>query len=93
MTHTPSPWKVRRNQSTNKPSCEITTQDKTSICYMSKGDAGLNDAHLISAAPELLEQLKYLVALEEATAGECGEEETPHLDAARAAIAKAEGAA
>jgi hypothetical protein len=52
--HTPGPWKVRRNQSTNKPACQITTKDKEVICSMAKGDFGLDDARLIAAAPELL---------------------------------------
>jgi hypothetical protein len=57
--HTPTPWRIRRNQSTNKPSCEITTSDKISICYMSNGDLGLgNAAHIVKCVnmhDELLE--------------------------------------
>lgn len=55
MKHTKGPWKIRRNQSTNKPSLEVTTKDGRSICFLSKGDVGLSDSHLIAAAPELLE--------------------------------------
>lgn len=62
--HTPGPWKVRRNESTNKPACEITTQDKKSICYMSNGDLGLSNARLISTAPDLLEEIENIVPKE-----------------------------
>jgi hypothetical protein len=53
--YTQGPWKVRRNQSNDKPACQVTTKDKEVICSMAKGDFGLNDARLIAAAPDLLD--------------------------------------
>jgi hypothetical protein len=59
--HTPGPWKIRRNQSTNKPSLEVESRiDRQSICFLSKGDLGLSDAQLIKSAPDLQQALQWL---------------------------------
>lgn len=47
---TKTKWKVRRNQSTNKPACQVTNENKEVICSMAKGDFGLDDAQLIAVS-------------------------------------------
>jgi len=93
-THTNGVWRRTTDRGEHiavLPDLDKNTNDGFAVAHCYGKDRLYNDA-LISAAPELLEQLKYLVALEESTAAEV-DEPTPHLDAARAAIRKAEGAA
>lgn len=58
--------------------------------YVISQEEGLANLRLIAAAPELLEQLKKLVAEYESLPHSLGYEYT-HLESARAAIAKATG--
>lgn len=60
------------------------------VCSMRKCEQDWQRAQLIAAAPELLEQLKKLVAEYESLPHSLGYEYT-HLESARAAIAKATG--
>lgn len=60
MTHTPGPWKLDK-------SCDgfrTVSNGSLTICTVGEADlfpAGEHDAHLIAAAPELLETLKEIV--------------------------------
>ncbi len=82
---TPGPWVVfpGHNPGIQAPSGTIVTYGN---CGESCGIHGKNqeaDARLIAAAPELLEALKAVVAI--------ADRKTVEFNAARAAIAKAEG--
>ena len=85
----PGPW-LQWNASGRKMVTTIKSADRTKICTLADGtDEWVNaHAHLISAAPELLEALKEAL-------GSCDGDLCMHTwhDAARAAIAKAEGRA
>ncbi|MEI6474581.1 MAG: hypothetical protein WCO75_04240 [Planctomycetota bacterium] len=83
MSHTPGPWKLVAG---NHIQSEWGQIGRTWM--MCNGDSVAN-AHLIAAAPELLEALKSLVDLEDGHVGVFTLDEI--MDAARAAIAKAEG--
>lgn len=84
--HTPKPWKI--SETDEEGHYVIESEDgKTAICY-GAGFYGENNpseanAHLISAAPDLLEALKSVVAI--------ADRKTDEFDRARSAIAKAEG--
>ena len=79
--HTPGPWRV------SKDTQSVVSRDAY-ICRarMMRMGQGVANAHLIAAAPDLLEALKAIVAFN--TPLPCG-----LLEEARAAIAKAEGRA
>ena len=88
--HTPGPWKVA-GHGNGKQQLPILASDGTEISVLTHGH--LTDAYLIAAAPDLLRALKYLIEMED---------EPPmtfrfiacrsyRYDAARAAVAKAEG--
>jgi len=95
--HTPGPWTVKGKQSIRGPNSEYI--DKTN---WSNGEA---DARLIAAAPDLLEALRSTLAdLERLATAEARANMAPtgqprrtvaldKWNAARAAIAKAEGEA
>jgi hypothetical protein len=81
--HTPGPWLANRRY--------VETEEKT-VCEVFGGNR--EDAHLIAAAPELLEALKLVVSYDEGNHIDGLEMMLAYskaLDAARAAIAKAEG--
>lgn len=69
---TSAPWKVRRNQSTNKPACQITTTEKIEIVTMCRGDMGLDDAKLITATRNALPELIRVIELAESALVTCG---------------------
>lgn len=90
--YTPGPWKaVHRGKHWNNPSVE-----NYEIWWSEDGELVVDqvyeeaDAHLIAAAPELLEALKNLYAM---VLGECPSllRDDHHDDMIRSAIAKAEG--
>ena len=96
MKHTPGPWIVDSgpyNEQTGKYPPVITNECRD-ICTVESyfPDAGAN-AHLIAAAPELLEALKKIASYQ---SGGIIKEGTPEFDRnimihiARAAIARAE---
>jgi hypothetical protein len=77
------------------PICEVhptmhSEHDDPAGEYVISNEEGLANLRLIAAAPELLEQLKKLVAEYESLPHSLGYEYT-HLESARAAIAKATG--
>lgn len=100
--HTPGPWKVTRNnmgvRSIDAPVCRL---------WMLRSGQGVANAHLIAAAPDLLEVLKALTTNPHVNLGdlvykirdsECDGWDGPQVkawsdavQAAAAAIAKAEG--
>jgi hypothetical protein len=77
-TFTPGPWTASGNGVHKGIRCVATTHND---------DHRHADARLIAAAPELLAALRGLLDL----ADESGRGHLPMLDAARAALAKAEG--
>ena len=82
--HTPGPWHVKRNRVTTA----IRDAKGHYIVDRVVKDRDAN-AHLIAAAPELLEALRAIVAvIDHAPDRECA---AGVLEQARAAIAKAEG--
>ena len=91
MPHTPAPWTVEEYGDDETPTLVIHRgETENRICFMatpgSKGDPAMieADAHLIAAAPDLLEALKAVVAV--------ADRATVEFDRAHAAIAKATNA-
>ena len=83
--HTPGPWAVEELKHRYRLRCSIEATDGSLVgeSYEEK------NAHLIAAAPELLDALCYLL---EASSGQGPHEQwLAAMDQARAAIAKAEG--
>ena len=78
--HSPAPWRW-----TGKPPCYLTSGDGKKILSV-YGFPGKVNAHLIAAAPELLEALRELLPIVEA----CHEVPPTRANKARAAIAKAQ---
>lgn len=83
--HTPGPWMIAVCPATRTP---IVKAGRLTICSMAEGDADehLSDQMLIAAAPELLAAIKGLMTW---CAGDVLD--LPEVNAARAAIAKAQG--
>lgn len=54
--HTPSPWSVNKWETHNHKGCEIIDNEESVICTLSLR-SHVNDANLISAAPDMLEAL------------------------------------
>ena len=75
----PAPWRFSFG--------DIVADDGKLVCQFFSNPA---NANLIRTAPELLAELKGLVADCEQGAAEAGDSDTAWLDTARAAIAKAE---
>ncbi len=75
----PAPWRFNLG--------DIVAADGKLVCQFFSNPL---NANLIRTAPELLAELKALVADCEQGASEAGDPDTAWLDAARAAIAKAE---
>ena len=81
MTHTPGPWQVEQMPFGGPPgwevsSCEDTySQDELFVTVWGSGECTEADAHLIAAAPEMLEVLEDLVdILEKAARSEMDDE-------------------
>lgn len=91
MQHTPGPWTIQEYGDDEAPALVVHQgedgQTENRICFMatpgSHGDPALieGDAHLIAAAPDLLEAAQLLEKAEEAHANcdECEGEEIPEL--------------
>ena len=89
--HTPGPWAILEQQNDNRTHI---SNGAHIVCTLgtTRTDGSPNhsaNARLISSAPDLLSALVAL--LEQADLGEVDEETAPIVEAARAAIAKAEG--
>lgn len=84
MKHTPGPWKL------NIDTVCVRNGVQVQPVTHHMDSQGMADARLIASAPELLEALKAIVALDDGTPDLWHFEK--EFDAARAAIAKAEGA-
>lgn len=96
MTHTPGPWMVETSNSWRRIGtgsgggnvcCPITQNDGHPDLYFKNGGPEGPDAHLITAAPDLL------AALREMLNTHIAHHNHPAHAAARAAIAKATGEA
>ena len=91
--HTPAPWIMEFRPGHWERRWEISASDGSCICvgddwetsFRSEGDA---NAHLIAAAPDLLEAL-----IDAVCALECCGKDYPAAEKARTAIAKATGGA
>ena len=84
MSHTPGPWKIKREviKEVNIKRLSVWSKD-----FRVATIASSSDSHLIAAAPELLEACRYLVS--HASGDAVGQVDVISL--ARKAIAKAEG--
>ena len=84
-SHTPGPWHVdiEENWPADAP-CFITAGSGGPLCIVDNRE----DAHLIAAAPEMLDALCKIYSL---SCGEDDDEDTEVMLVARAAIAKARG--
>jgi hypothetical protein len=87
--HTPGPWGVEKYE----PSC--LTMGGQALGHVAPDTASSEErevnARLIAAAPELLEALKSLLAHHRVQSLPSTDTLTPRIEAARAAIARAEG--
>ena len=92
--HTPGPWKTRKGFFSDaveiyKPKHLMKPFIPTEIAIIrSEGPEGEANARLISAAPELLEALQAFVKYADDV-----NDDSPELDRARSAVAKATGGA
>ena len=84
LNHTPGPWSIRQEGVWSVG----TDHEMTALVYGFTDEEEEANAHVIAAAPDLLEALKILAKL-----GESHGAEGVYWDKARAAIAKAEGRA
>jgi len=80
--HTPGPWK-------HDSTWGIIKHGKSEICALHSGN--IANAHLISAAPDLLSALEFLLADYLALNGELLTRSTIPADKAREALRKAKG--
>ena len=90
--HTPGPWAIY----VNAPSDVVIrkmSKDGYELCAIARVSSGYANAHLIAAAPELLEALRGMLALDEEhhQRGHCDDDVCAEVRKARAAIAKATG--
>lgn len=106
--HTPGPWAVRRwswptqvegsihqvISADSFPTAFVPAWDKPEPGEVEAGDEARANARLIAAAPELLEACKLIVsAFDALKPASAARNEPLQINAARAAIAKAEGRA
>ena len=94
--HTPGPWSVRPSSNAkNGAAWRDIVSDGQAFGPSYVGEALERDAYLIAAAPDLFEIARAIVAV--CDSGKHADmacmEGSPLVDAARAAIAKAEGGA
>jgi hypothetical protein len=91
--HTPAPWTLRKSDAARPESrrVDIVTAFGEFAPAFIAGDALPEDARLISAAPDLLVALRFLLADYVAIEGEKLTGSTIPIEMAREAIAKAEG--
>ncbi len=99
MKHTPGPWKIGNNGSVvcNNPDKQVEMPDQDGVRFYGGHviceTVTAANARLITASPDLLEVLKYLLILEDDCDAAGTEWHDAYRDAqkqARAAIAKAE---
>lgn len=94
VKHTPGPWTLSKVENMSKvPVMEVSAPRHSNywiakVMTTANNDEELSNAHLIAAAPELLQALKDCVEVME-DLGNCKQERFRALDA----IAKAEGIA
>ena len=95
MTHTPGPWAFRKGKEESQPSYCVHSKKTGDVILMFDHDQyGYgneqeveSNAHLIAAAPDLLEALESIVALSEGS----GRLDWPEYIEAQKAIKKAKG--
>lgn len=88
VKHTPGPWLIAENSPTFVYALDSVGHNEFDLNVQGRGqfrERHIANARLIAAAPDLLEALKGVVAV--------ADRKTDEFDRARAAIAKAEGAA
>lgn len=90
--HTPGPWAIY----VNAPSDIVIrkmSKDGYELCSIARVSSGYANARLIAAAPELLEALRGMLALDEEhhQRGHCDDDVCAEVRKALAAIAKATG--
>ncbi len=94
LTHTPGPWKWCGTQQKPKKFCYLSGQDFKGVGVALSGfTENKANAHLIAAAPELLEALKTLLEASrelDQSATHDGLDNCKAITQARAAIRKAE---
>ena len=92
MKHTPGPWHVHMGQLIKCEVGLVIADVERNPSHISKA-ARVANAHLIAAAPELLEAARMMADLVDDLLVQAGANYADELAAARAAIAKAEGGA
>lgn len=91
--HTPGRWLIGEDQCVDDAWSIITTSGGSIIANVNDRHDRKANAHLIAAAPDLLEALEEFFAIEEDEAAVSQARIDAAFDAARAAIAKARGQA
>jgi hypothetical protein len=86
--HTPGPWAIGLESDDDR--FQVIASTGEHICYVELDPVGSN-ARLIAAAPDLLAALKWAVDCSDMNLDDLDLDTCAALDAARAAIAKAEG--
>jgi hypothetical protein len=100
--HTPGPWTIEEYGDRDCPALVIHKDTETRVCFMatpgSHGDPAMieADARLISAAPDMLEQLRTIIAEHEDWRAGMPDEWYRHplsdqIDYAKQLVAKIEG--
>ena len=86
-THTPGPWEITRQTHGLSVGghCSPDDSDMEYVCFIEDHHREGANSHLIAAAPDLLAALEGLLPMWGSGIKE------PHVEAARAAIAKAKG--
>jgi hypothetical protein len=88
--HTPAPWSIEWDHQSNTPEfIRAFVDGEMEDVAIVIPDTSVANAHLIAAAPDLLESLKDLENI--LSCKPCDRDEHKLLDAARAAILKAKG--
>ena len=98
MNHTPGPWTIGKYHVNAYDNTIYDAKNGYKIAIVEGYTHDLKEeseanAHLIAAAPELLEALKGLIGWHDCFPMKEGEADLPVIATARAAIAKAEGGA
>lgn len=61
MSHTKGPWRIRQENPVSFPDIETADDYQLSICKIISSFDQMNNAHLIAAAPDMLEALELLI--------------------------------
>lgn len=95
MSHTPGPWKVKAVRHGDEVVGYNVDAERHDPAHSSEFPyyciEHVADAHLIAAAPELLQAIKLLVHTHDMLTAWAGKSDPPSIALARVVIAKAEG--